>query len=404
MNKKTKLKDIIVCCEIRFDNGSAANWKHSDFCSFSDAIMKDTGVNISANTLKRIFGKITVDNDYQPQQATIEALAKYGRNIVLETPIQSENVYLKRYSSKAIVLIIGLFVMSLCMIYYVKKYKKITGIIRLSNIEGQLPQTTFFDLILPNTQDSLFVDFGDKSLLQSVNPTLKKIAHTYLFPGVFEVKLRTAEKTIANTKVLVESNKWIGLGFHNQQDVPNRHYEFTAFKTGKDSLFHIPNQQLFTLGLDTLKPLYVRLCNYASTGYKSDNFVFETTFKNKVKPNGVYCNSTQFQITGLESKIRFKFTNHGCSYRVLNFVSEQTLDGSKMNLSAFAIDLSNWTTIKMVNKNKHLELFVNGKSIYQGKYQQPLGEIKGVFLEFAENGFVKSCSLKSLDEKILFLF
>ena len=61
MGKKAKLADIVKCCEQRFNRGSADQWKYSDFGALSQEICRDTGVAISAHTLKRILGKVVVD-------------------------------------------------------------------------------------------------------------------------------------------------------------------------------------------------------------------------------------------------------------------------------------------------------------------------------------------------------
>jgi hypothetical protein len=42
-----------------------------------------------------------------------------------------------------------------------------------------------------------------------------------------------------------------------------------------------------------------------------------------------------------------------------------------------------------------VSLYVNGKLLFTGTYQNPLGEIKGLFIEFEGNGFVKTCDLKA---------
>ena len=76
MAKKAKIADIVKCWEERFDRGASLIWKHSDFVDLNREILRDTEVNISPNTLKRIFGKISVDDEYTPQQATVDALIK----------------------------------------------------------------------------------------------------------------------------------------------------------------------------------------------------------------------------------------------------------------------------------------------------------------------------------------
>jgi len=169
-------------------------------------------------------------------------------------------------------------------------------------------------------------------------------------------------------------------------------------------LFEVTNSQLFKLGLDTTGPVLTRLSNYTPFTQSADDFIFETTFKNHIREKGIFCRSTQFQISGSNSVIRFRWVNAGCSQRVLNIVSEQIFKGATNDLSQFVLDLSQWTTVKLVNHQKQVTLYVNGKQTYSGSYQQSLGDIKGLFLEFEGTGVIKTCDLKSYDGKLLYHF
>lgn len=431
-HKKATLNNIVVFCENRFNNGSATDWKHSDFVNLNLEIMQDTSVNISPNTLKRIFGKIAVDDDYLPQQAIIDALQKYGRYVPQETEelpeslpnedvpqnnnaifLQNQDVLLNNKATflqkhkvligvfcALIILGVGLFIFKMS-----KSNNTRLGKIAVSRTEGFLPLTAYFDLQIPESEDSIFAYFGDKSPLIYAHSLQKTIAHNYLFPGVFNVNLQTRREKIASTKVYVRSDKWIGLGFDGKQDLTNRYYEFPAVKTGKDSLFYIDNKQLHKIGMDTLGLMYIRLCNFTPTGQDSDSFIFETDFKSTAHENGIYCNITQLQIAGSHGgMIRFKFVSPGCSMRVLNNVSEQVFDGRTSDLSAFVTDLNSWNKVKLINQNKHISLFLNDKRLFDGTYTQSLGEIAGLFFEFKGNGFIKNCNLSTPDGRSLYHF
>ena len=418
MSRKAELLDIIKCCELRFNRGAAAAWKHSDFTDLSQEIRVQTKVLISANTLKRIFGKISVDDDYQPQQATLDALKLYGgyepglaepstthtEKPVIKTVKASSAVFTVRNLFIAAVFIIGLGALLLFTMYQRKSIPE--GSIRLTATEGLLPATAFFETQLSGDRDSVFVNFGDKSPLVYVKPGTRTLSHNYLFPGVFNISLQTGgNKSIASTKIAVRSDNWIGLGFHNQRELPKRYYEFPAVKTG-DSLYHLSKAQLFAAGLDTSILFYTRLCNYTPLTVKSDpdNFIFEAVLKNRVNEKAIYCNGVQFQIAGIDHFIRFKLISPGCSNRVLNILSEQNFEGAKNNLSQFAVNLREWTHVKLINQDKKVSLFVNDKLIFSGQYQVSIGEIQGLFIEFEGTGYVKSCELRTPDGKGLYHF
>ena len=416
MAKKAKLADIVNCCEERFNRGASLTWKHSDFVDLNREILRDTEVNISPNTLKRIFGKISVDDEYSPQQATIDALIKYGGYSLTEAEgierRKSEEQVIDKKPSRTksfkwllipAIIIILVFV-AFALGTFKSRPNEMPGAIKLKTIEGLLPATAFFELQLPGNNDSLFVDFGDKSSLLYVKAGQKSTAHNYLYPGVFRVSLKAGQTTLATTNVSIRTSKWIGLAYPPHGTLPNRYYNFPPDKTGNDSLFHISNSLLHEVGIDTIGMFYTRLCNFAPIKHSGEDFAFETTFKNALPGKGISCIGTQFQISGINGSIRFKLVNSGCSYRVINVVSEQIFDGRIENLSQFVIDLEKWNTVKLTNRNKHLSLFVNDKLLFTGTYKQSLGGIQGLFLEFEGNGFVKNCTLKSYDGKTLYGF
>ncbi|QNH60993.1 hypothetical protein [Hymenobacter sediminicola] len=427
MNKKEKLNAIVNSCERLFGRGAASSWTHSDFVELSQEILRDTKVNISPSTLKRIFGKVAVEDDYLPQQATIEALEKFGGYSTPESsqssaipeavpavepaPVVAAETVLTSTSKSSqypkVALAVAatlLLLLGILTLAYFWPRTQPAGRITLTDVEGVLPATAFFRLQAPAERDSLFVDFGDKSAMVYVVPDQENIAHNYLYPGVFTVKLRNRQDTVSTTKVLVRSDGWLGLGFNRPQDLPNHYYAFPAGRSGPDSLFHIANRELHNIGLDTTSPFFTRLCNFTPVASSPDNFVFEATFKNEAQGKRIYCRSSQFQITGLKNILRFKLASPGCSYRILNVVSEQNFRGNKINLSQFVINPDQWNTVKLVNKNKHVSLLVNDKLLFTGPYKKSLGEIKGLFLEFEGNGFIKNCRLTALDGKVLYRF
>lgn len=414
MTRETRFAEIIKCCEIRFNRGDAANWKHGDFVDLNREIQRDTNVNISPSTLKRIFGKITVDDDYIPQQATLDALRKYGRLIETDQPLPvspfSADITLvrrtgftNRFKPVYLILFAGTVIACLLGWWYLKP-GPVTGKISFTHTEGHLPATAFFELEVPNTTDSLFINFGDKSPLLYLRPGEKKSAHIYYIPGVFNITLQSRHQTIDTASVYIPSDNWIGFACHRQDDIPLHFFAFPADRKENDSVFEFTNNHLNKMGLDTTGPVLTRLCNYTPVKQEGDDFVFKATFKNNLSEKGIYCRSTQFQVSGANSMIRFRLVNAGCSQRVLNVLSEQTFKGAINDLSQFVADLSQWNTIKLINKQKQVTLFVNNKMVFSGNYKRSLGELKGLFLEFEGTGQVKNCELKSGEGNLIYRF
>ncbi|MES2773424.1 MAG: hypothetical protein V4722_04535 [Bacteroidota bacterium] len=290
MTKGERLHKIVKCCEIRFNRGDAATWKHGDYVDLNREIQRDANTNISPSTLKRIFGKVAVEDDYIPQQATVDALKTYGKYVEPEIPqlvppplAQPGPPDRTNKFNRSRMLPIMLAVIALgaaVLTWRFLKPKSISGKISITRIEGHLPATAFFELQLPETSDSLFVNFGDKSPWIYVVPGEKKAAHIYYIPGVFTVSIQTRLQAFATTTAYIRSDNWIAFGCHRQDDIPVHFYAFPADRTGSDSLFKFTNNQLSKLGLDTTGPILTRLNNYTPVAHNSDDFVFEATFKN----------------------------------------------------------------------------------------------------------------------------
>jgi hypothetical protein len=240
--------------------------------------------------------------------------------------------------------------------------------------------------------------------LTYVRPGEKKCGTHLLYPWSLYSICSTRQQTIVTTSAYIPSDGWIAFGCHRQDDIPVHFYAFPAIKTGSDNLFQVTNNQLSKMGLDTTGPILARLSNYAPFTQNADDFIFETTFKNFLQEKGIYCRSTQFQISGSNSMIRFKFVSSGCSLRILNVVSEQTFKGATNDLSQFVLDLNKWNKVKLVNHNKQVTLYVNGNQIFNETYEKTLGDTRGLFLEFEGTGLVKFCDLRSYDGKILYQF
>lgn len=415
MDKRLQLKVIIKQCEQKFGRGDSDNWKHNDFIDFSKSIFEETKISISHNTLKRIFGKLATDKYYLPQQATFDALTEYcgfvatehsDDNLIPEKPL-FDSVKTKSQSKyrKGIIAIILLFMATFGYLFFAdSSLNETNNGLKLTSSEGTLPKTCFFTVNVPNVSDSVFVDFGDKSDLVYLQPNQKTVSHTYFLPGMFDVAITDRVKKMVKSKVFISTDKkWYALGFQRQRFIPKNYYAYPAQKS-LDSLFYITNSQLLKNGIDTIQPFFTRLCNFNAIKYKADSFIFETIFKKDFKKEGISCNGLVFKISGTDKSLRFNFVDPGCSSRITNIISEKTINGLSHNLSPFVMDFQKWNTIKLINNDKKLSLFVNGTLIYKTSYEVSLGELRGLFVEFERNGYFKKCSLKSLSGEELYVF
>jgi hypothetical protein len=78
--RASSLDHLDYCCQLvseQYGKPDILSWTNSDYVKLGYVLYKKTHVQISPNTLKRIFGKIKTDVRYYPQRATRDALALY---------------------------------------------------------------------------------------------------------------------------------------------------------------------------------------------------------------------------------------------------------------------------------------------------------------------------------------
>ena len=75
-------RDILsYCLELVAAKASAdpvKDWTDGNFIELSEAILDETGILISRNTLKRLYGKMKTSEEYKPQKETKNALANFA--------------------------------------------------------------------------------------------------------------------------------------------------------------------------------------------------------------------------------------------------------------------------------------------------------------------------------------
>jgi len=96
------LESLLPIIEQKLDWGSSSGWQSRDFENLNQLILDETGVSLSASTLRRIWGR--VEYHHLPSATTLDTLAKFAgfenwrKFIKLQVPV--ENVRL-RYQNLA---------------------------------------------------------------------------------------------------------------------------------------------------------------------------------------------------------------------------------------------------------------------------------------------------------------
>lgn len=418
MIKNERLTALLQQVEHKFGRGDSSEWKNRDFEDLNFEINLKTKTIISALTLKRIFGKINTAEDYLPQKATIKALEQYSDFVMTNAPeaepdteIPSSSTEIEMNSTSKIggrkwiwIMLLGLIAVGTTTLWVKHQSKKGNqiGKITLLKTEGFNPKTANFQYTTPNATDSFKIVFDDD--FKAVNVPNGNQTHSYFFqsPGLFRVRMLEKEKVVSDTcSVLVETKGWQSLAYYFDQDAKDRLFSVPT-KKGINSEFHPSSQELNTAGIDTTKIIVLRLDNFHPTGVDGDNFTLNTTVKNTDHWIGVHCNSIYIKVFGRKETIDLRFTNPGCSYWISCKLGEKMINRNNGDVSDFVFDISEWQNIRVENKNKKVDLFINNVKRFSDSYTKNLGEIVGVTVLFHGNGYVKSFQLKDAKQKDVF--
>jgi len=416
---------ILELIESKFSRGSSKNWKNRDFEDLNFEITKKTKTNISAHTLKRIFGKIKTDEYYLPQKATILALKQYidfetntstnseieNTDTSTDSVLKQDNINQNNKKSKEKLITYSVFfivfvILSIFIYQSIESKNNIHGEVKLISTEGQIPTSAQFEYSTPNNKDSFRIGYDNEyEALPIPNGKKMKSNYYYQYPGMFRVRMWNKNSIVSPTiSVYVQTKGWEVFGYYHKQKQLERFYPIELKKCMHDSIFSPSKTVIHNVGIDTAKLAEITLNNYHPTGINGDDFVLETTLKNSEKWPGATCNSAYLYIVGKKESIELHFANPGCSYWIHCRLSEKKLDKRNENLKNFTFDLTKWQHFRIVNTNKHITISVNNIERFSSVYNESIGEIMGVALRFQGNGYLKDYRLSDKNGKAIFSF
>ncbi|MFT7033795.1 MAG: hypothetical protein ACJA2S_002303 [Cyclobacteriaceae bacterium] len=423
-NELRYLKLICSQIEQRLSWGAPKGWTNSSFIEFGNEVKRASGVRISADTLKRIFGKVKTAEQYNPQLATKDALSVFlayesWSDFKLKNKLPQDEVLVVPSSSPEVIDItpknrflwlVPLVVFSVLIFLFIFKptvnpppidYSFFPFSIKGKYLEGNAYHTAIFDYCVKSIPtDSIFLSFGDVTRKQLLKKDNKTISHYYRGPGKYEVKLFAEQQVLYDTTVYLRTDDWEAYTFFSKGDVQ----EYLPIYDFQDSISEVMSVNANVpkiKGIDTTQMYWIQYCNYQKYGQNGDNFVLETEVMNNQEIISARCNHVKIDITGENSSISIYFLREGCSKWVKLQFGDVYLNGETQDLSAFGKDFLDFQKVTIRNENKKVRVFYNETLLIEQPYQNSLGEIVGISYTFSGvGGAVKSSELRNIFLKI----
>ncbi len=398
--KGSHLKKIIKQTETKFGRDSSANWRNKDFEDLSFEINQLTKILISPATLKRIFGKVKISTDYSPQESTIKALEEYS-GYVPERTSSSKKIGWLKYSAALLVPI----VFFLFWLFLQKENNENIGDCKLVllKVEGNGPASAYFNYSVPESKDSIFLNFGDGSGWLHITGEDQTVSHFYGYPDYFNTEIRTREKVLTEqVRVFVPTTGWKALAHYFNPELIERYFPVPFKGNVLDGIFHATRNSLASLGIDSTEIIVIRLDNFQKTNVPGDNFILKSRFKNSSFWPAIRCFSVYYTVQGTTGKVLIKFVGKGCSNVSELVIGEKSAYGSGTDLSCFTVDLHQWSDIEIRNTNKLVSVAIGDSVVFENQYEQSIGEILGSTIMFHGSGSVDYIYLKDEHDNPIF--
>ena len=374
--------------------GSLEQWHSSMFAELSEKVFNATGVSLSQTTLKRFFG--TIKYDGAPSISTLDALSVFlgsenWRAFKLEQKNQISPV--RKYLSTKIVYSLGGVLAAVAIILLIANnvpddsVDVPEGITFASKpLTNTYPNSVVFDFDLKDIKaDSLKIQqYWDPKRTIEIQKDQKQATGIYYFPGYFRAKLVANEQIITEHDLFLKSNGW--LGTVEYRPVP----KYFNPETSEKKLLYYPNELLKEVSMseDPLSIIYHYVNDLGDVS--GDNFHFKTIVRNTFDEKWAVCQTNSIYFLGTKGALIIPFTSLGCSSDINLYANDVNLNGKKHDLSSLGTDISDFTSIEIINDEKSITIKIEGKKVYQVSYNESIGNLAGIRFRFLGLGEVKN--------------
>ncbi|WP_353719263.1 hypothetical protein [Dyadobacter sp. 676] len=430
-DKASTLDLLDHCCQLvanTYGKPDSTGWTNSDFIRLSHILYKKTQVQISPNTLKRIFGKIKTDARYYPQKATRDALAQYvgfadwdrfsdaqsrqtasvppRLDIQLATTSRPEVPSIigqapnrKSLGRAALLASFTLTLLSFTiwrgLVLWRKQQTDVT--LFCKNPEGENPHSAVFVLRnfsqISELTSEYTIEYGD-SKKTHLNGKDSVYSHYYEVPGRYFAVLKRAGVPMDTVPVFLRTSGWTATA--NMMYDTTRVYPIETpglFTNGYNS---ISAKEIARAGVDTNRTFFVNFVNTHLTGIDGDNFELLVDVKASPPRPGVRCSQVRLTVYGDSSNHMVDIMKPGCVHWSKLQFSELRKDGRNDGPDFLGADLTAGGTIGVKVVNLRATLLVNGREVYKNTYKKALRHIYGLDIMFAGIGTVRSVQLRDL--------
>ena len=409
--------------EVRLQWADSKHWRHQEFLLLSDKIYEKTGVALSVNTLKRLWGKVAYS--HHPNTSTLNTLANFldfenwvefiaylqgKEEALLGTPTSPALIdQLGRIQKQGRRFIESIFALAILGLLYIVAQ----GMLQVTTQPGQeamekvkfssekvvrgVPNTVLFSYDLKGIQGDHFYiqQTWDARRKFEIDPQKKEVASTYYYPGYWRAKILADTTILKEHDLVVESDGW--LLTMDGKDQP-RYFLDDEWQTGNGLSIQKEVYNQAILGKEEL-PWFTLHYIDDFENLEMDNLELELELQNDYRSGLAPCQHVRIVVLGSENFFSIPLSQPGCSGDLRLRLADITREGHESNLTAFGRDLNLPQRLKVKVQDRKVSLYLNGELIEEDKYNSSAGTFHGLRIKFKGHGRIHSVKVKrSMDQ------
>ncbi|MBK8505767.1 MAG: hypothetical protein IPL46_28360 [Saprospiraceae bacterium] len=403
------------------------HWRHQEFLLLSDKIFAKSGVSLSVNTLKRLWGKLIYE--HSPNAATLNALANFldcenwmefiakQENSTKPTgvtippinnrtnpPQLSRNGYVKpllQWTTVSTTIILIIFILyrsskNSASTFQIDTPERVS--FSSSKVVHGVPNTVIFayDVQAIRADQFSIQQSWDDSRRFSIDPLKKEATSIYYYPGYWRAKLLVDTVILKEHDLLVESDGWTMTLDHE----PIPRYFLPEELLGGEILG--VKETIYDEAIQGLSQLPWLTAHFIADFQElpMDNLQVEIRLKNDYRAGLTTCRNVQIMLVGSEGFFSIPMSMPGCVGDLRLRFSDVVKEGRDHNLSAFGRDLDQWQQLKIQVIDRQVSLHVGEDLVDSFKYQASAGIFYGVRIKFKGAGQIKSICVKDSSDEM----
>lgn len=407
--------------EHRLNWGQSEGWTHSDFQTLSEAILAQTGVSLSHNTLKRIWGKVKYDNS--PTKATKDAVAVFAGYLHFEdaranwlklhpeqesqenheldeSVLEQQNVSGSKAPKKAkspnllYLAVIGLLLAIAIAYQFLNNAASSKARIRFKATNGIVstwPHTVNFEVDFTDAKaDTIVVNYHDQIRMKA-SANVRRLNYTYFMPNFYKAKVFDGSDCLATQNIHIKTDGWVALG---PLDTTLSYLPHRVIDTIQDSRLYIAPSQLMPR-VPVMPEYYMSYRLVDDFALKLEDLDLSFEVKNDSKEGGLPCHDVRLRILGEENPLELMMLNKGCVDKAHFMIDGKGLNGRTADMTAFGHDFSRWQKVNVKASGKNFIASVADTTIGRLPISKSMGQIKGFIFWFKGTGSLKNFVVKN---------